>query len=144
MLEGEGGGGMAIALGNLARGVLLNDGRDLEGVVDVGRPMPIPVVLVGPNALGVLNGDPGAFRVGEESCRGGCTGDPKPVDLVGLAEPVPRTGLLVVPESCFAVIPTYFAAREPGVIFEGTLVLRPGVTRVRVVVAEGRGRADGV
>lgn len=144
VFEGEGGGGIAIALGSLARGVLLKDGRDLLGVVAVGMPIPKPVGLAEPNAFGVLKGDPGALRVGEESCRDGCIGEPNPVDLVGLTDPAPRAGLLGVPESCFAVIPTYFAAREPGVMFVGAFVFLPGVTRVRVVVAEGRGRAAGV
>ena len=98
-----------------------------------------------PNAFGVLNGDAGVLRVGEASCREGCTGEPNPVDLEGLAEPAARAGLCGVRESCFAVIPTYFAARDPGVILVGTLVLRAGVTSVRVVAAaDGRGRAEGV
>ena len=39
VFEGEGGGGIAIALGIRARGVLLKEGRDFEGVVDVGMPI---------------------------------------------------------------------------------------------------------
>ena len=64
--EGEGGGGMAISLGILGRGVLPKEGRDFEGVVDVGRPMPIPDGRVGPRGFGVLKGDP-MLRVGEPS-----------------------------------------------------------------------------
>ena len=141
VFEGEGGGGIAIALGIRARGVLLKEGRDFEGVVDVGMPMPIPLGLE-PSGLGVLNGE---LRVGDESCREGCTGEPNPVDLVGLIAPAARFGLPgVVPASCFAVIPTYLAALEPGVILVGTFVVRAGVTRLRAVVADGRGRAEGV
>ena len=138
---------MAIALGSLARGVLLVEGRILDGVVEVGRPIPILDCRAAPSAFGVVNGDPGVLRaprVGEASCRTGCIGEPNPVDLEGLAEPVPRLGLGGTPESCFAVIPTYFAAREPGVMFVGTFVLRPGVTSVLVFAAEFRGRAEGV
>ena len=147
LFDGDGGGGIAIALGSLARGVLLVEGRDLEGVVDVGRPIPIPDGRAAPSAFGVVNGDPGVLRaprVGEASCRAACIGEPSPVDLEGLAEPVPRLGLCGAPESCFAVMPTYFAARDPGVILVGTFVLRPGVISVRVFTADVRGRAEGV
>lgn len=145
VLDGDAGGGMAIALGMRARGVLLRDWRVLEGVVD-GMPIPIPVGLGMPNAFGVLNGEPVRLRVGEDNCLEACTGEPNPVDLVGLADPAPRAGLPVdvLEVSCFAVIPTYFEARDPGVIFVWTVVVRPGVTSARAVVAEGRGRAEGV
>ena len=143
--DGEGGGGIATALGILARGVLLKEGRDFDEVVEVGIPIPIPDGRDTPNAFGVLNGDAGVLRVGEASCREGCTGEPNPVDLEGLAEPAGRAGLCGVRESCFAVIPTYFAARDPGVILVGTLMLHAGVTSVRVVAAaDSRGRAEGV
>lgn len=59
LVEGEAGGGIAIALGIRARGVFI-DGLDFEGVVDVeGAPMPIPEVLPVPGGLGVLKGDDG-------------------------------------------------------------------------------------
>ena len=62
---------------------------------------------------------------------------------MGLTEPSPLAGLAGVLASCFAVIPTYLAAREPGVMLVGGgAVVRPGVTKV--LVAEGRGRAEGV
>lgn len=143
VLEGEGGGGIAIALGNLARGVLLNDGRVFDGVVEIGIPIPIPIGFVAPRALGVPKGDPVRLRVGEARGRGVCKGDPYPVDLVGLSEPAPRLGLAVDPASCLAVMPTYLAAREPGVMLVGTLAVRAGVVRFRGAATGGRGRADG-
>lgn len=123
---GEGGGGMATALGILARGVLIV-GRDLEGV-PVGVPNPTADGLPLRAGLGVENGDP---RVGE---------DMAPVDRVGLLIDCrgARGESLVV--SCFAVIPRYLAAREPVVIDPGVLDPLRGGTGFETC----RGRADGV
>lgn len=126
--EGEGGGGMAMALGIRGRGVFTG-GRDLEGVVDVGGiPMPMLDVLPLPGGLGVFNGEAG--WVGDESCI-----DVKPPNLVGLLVPndlpegLPGAGTR--DPSCLAVIPTYFDAREPGVMIP-EVVFAPGRTGVVV------------
>lgn len=73
-----------------------------------------------------------------------CIGEPNPVDLEGLAEPVPHLGLTSTPESSCAIIPTHSTAREPGIMFVDTFVLRPGAARVLVFAAEFCGRAEGL
>ena len=133
LVEGEAGGGIAIALGIRARGVFI-DGRDLEGVVDVeGMPMPIPEVLPLPGGLGVLNGDDG--WVGDER-----EVEVKAPILVGLL--VPKGLLEGLPgagtrdSSCLAVMPTYFEARDPGVMIP-VVVFVPGRTGVIASCAVG-------
>lgn len=131
--EGEAGGGIAMALGIRGRGVF-TDGRDLDGVVEVeGIPMPIPDVLLLPGGRGVLNGEDG--WVGDDRWV-----DVKAPILVGLSVPndlpegLPGAGTR--DSSCLAVIPTYFDAREPGVMIP-VVDFAPGRTGVVVSCAVG-------
>ena len=85
-------------------------------------------------ALGVKgDADP---RGGDVRCAGGSVGEAKRRDAVGLPT-VGLTGLLdpVVARlfSCFAVIPTYLEAREPGVIIDSTGTDLFGVVALFVV-----------
>lgn len=95
-MPGDAGGGIATALGTRGRGVFI--ARIFVGVPVLGTRPP----SVG---FGVVNGDP-LGRVGEDSVRVG-------------EDSVLRAGLDAVTSrvlSCFAVIVTYFEAREPAVI----------------------------
>lgn len=128
-LEGEAGGGIDALLDRRARGVVIVRGR-------VGVPVGGPIVpgAVRP-ALGV-NGEPGA-RGGDVRCAAGRVGEAKRRVAVGL----PIAGLmgLLAPIvvrllSCFAVIPTYLDARDPGVIMDSTGAVLLGVTTFLVTV----------
>ena len=135
-LDGEEGGGMDALLDRRARGVVI---VLVRVGVPVGGPM-VPAVLR--PALGV-NGDEGA--------RGG---DVRDAGTVGEAILLADVGLLIiglvglfVPVvrllSCFAVIPTYLDAREPGVMIGSTTaVLGSGTVLLGVVVGLGRVLAD--
>ena len=105
---GDAGGGIATALGILARGVM-SDRRPLEGLVVGG--MPTPMLEIRPTGFGVRYGE-GNGRVGEPKPREARVGDG--FDRVGLADN--WDGAESRELSCLAVIFRYLDAREPFVI----------------------------
>jgi hypothetical protein len=127
-IDGEDGGGIATALGIRARGVL-SDIRPFDGEGD-----PSPTNPFNPG-LGVLKGEPILLTgdiVGAEDFRVGLS-DPK--DLL----PTPGTGTGTSRGvSWWAFMPTYFDAREPGVIFVSDIVV---VDVIFGVTITGRGYA---
>ena len=104
---GEAGGGIVMALGILARGVI-NEGRPLDGVVEG---MPTPILELRPPGFGVLYGE-GNKRVGDPKLREARVGDG--IDRLGLGDP--WDGAESRELSCLAVIFKYLDAREPSVI----------------------------
>lgn len=129
--DGEGGGGIAMALGMRARGV--RDVRDLDGV-----PNPMPVAVAG-TGRGVLNGEE-KLRLGEEVPLLALDGR-----VVFTREGLPNAGgSLLAPEpvsravSCLAVMPTYLLAREPGVIFDSAAGLPATAPKFGLGIGAGR------
>jgi len=104
---GEAGGGIATALGILARGVI-SDRRPLDGLIGG---MPTPMLETRPPAFGVRYGE-GNGRMGELKPREARVGDG--FDRLGLADP--WDGAESRELSCLAVIFRYLDAREPSVI----------------------------
>lgn len=125
--DGEGGGGMEAALDRRARGVFIV--RERVGV-PVGGPIDPPTRP----AFGVY-GDP-VVRVEEARPKVDCIGEAIRFVVVGLLTVLllgllaPDTRLL----NCFAVIPTYLEAREPGVIIDSMPVFLPCGAMLRLVM----------
>lgn len=132
-LEGDGGGGIAVVLDSRARGVVIV-------LLRVGVPAGGPILPGAVRAALGVNGDAGPLG-GDVRCELERVGDARRLVEVGLLTEV-LLGLLA-PEtrlfSCFAVMPTYREAREPGVIMDSTGAGLLGVAEfLAVLIGFGR------